>query len=307
MQAPLPCAAATEAPLPPARPEIGPPPAPPPLLHMTEMRGPDPAVRIRLRAPPPPCIGPAYRGPSGPRNGAPPRPYRFPEISWQQGTVKEPPQRGPAQAYRFYMRREIPRPPAAARRRAPVPEPPARRAPVAATGHMRVSGGRRKALQGAALAAVQSILRSVRIFLDTAASPCEPDSRGLLTAAGGLYTYALEEYGKMLLLGSLPKKGGIVSVSYREIFRSHRKFEAALGALPAECGQLKRGPFNPAIFQIGLNASFVSWTHLLYLDMRRDGHPIAPYLPDAEQFARAVAGLGRAVAEHEASSRRRAP
>ena len=115
---------------------------------------------------------------------------------------------------------------------------PARGAPPVAE-HVRINGGQRETLQGDVLAGVRSLLRSASILLAAAASPGEPDPRGLLTASGALYTYAVEEYGKLLLIESLPEKGGIVSVPYREIFRSHgKKFEAALGALPAECARL---------------------------------------------------------------------
>ena len=148
-----------------------------------------------------------------------------------------------------------------------------------------------------------SLLRSARALLDASASPDEPDSGGLLAVAGGLYTYAVEEYGKLLLLGSLPEKGGIVSVPYLDIFRSHRKkFDAALENLPADCGQLKWGIFDPAIFDpaifnTGIDASFASRASLLYLDMDPDGRPVAPDIPDRGQLAKAIGGLERAVAE----------
>ena len=182
---------------------------------------------------------------------------------------------------------------------------PARRAPSAA-GHVRISGGQRKALQGAVLAGVQSLSRSARILLDAAAAPGEPDPGSLLTAAGGLYTYAVEEYGKMLLLESLPEKGGIVSVPYREIFRSHeKKFEAAFKDLPADCAQLKWGLFDPRLFDpdlfdTGLGAGFAGRTNLLYLDMVPDGRFVAPDIPDPELLTKAVAGLKEAVEKRAA-------
>lgn len=182
---------------------------------------------------------------------------------------------------------------------------PVRRAPSAAE-HVRINDEQRTALQGAVLAGAQSLSRSARILLDAAAAPGEPDPGGLLTAAGGLYTYAVEEYGKMLLLGSLPEKGGAVSVPYREIFRSHeKKFEAAFKDLPADCAQLKWGLFDPGLFDprlfdTGLGAGFAGRTNLLYLDMDLDGRPVAPGVPDPEQLAKAVAGLERAVEKRAA-------
>ena len=192
-------------------------------------------------------------------------------------------------------------------RGAPAPAPAPAAAPAAE--HVRISGGQREILQGAAAAGVQPLLHSARILLDAAASLDtadvlgEPGSGDLLTIAGGLYTYAVEEYGKLLLLGSLPEKAGVVSVPYRETFRSHgKKFEAALRKLPADCALMRRGPFDPRIFDprifnTGMDESFAGRTHLFYLDMGPDGHPVAPHPPDPAQLAKAIDGLGRAVME----------
>ena len=172
-----------------------------------------------------------------------------------------------------------------------------------AADHLGITGRQREILQGAALASVQSLLVSARTLLDKAVYPGGPHWASLLTTAGALYTYALEEYGKMLLLGRIPEKGGIVSVPYREIFRSHRKkFDAALGALPPDCALMTRGPFDPGPpcsrqYGARLDASFASRTHLLYLDITCDGHPALPDSPDPEQLARAVGGLERAATE----------
>lgn len=132
-------------------------------------------------------------------------------------------------------------------------------------------------------------------LLDKAAYPGGPRWASLLAAAGALCTYGLEEYGKMLLLGRHLEKGGIVSVPYRE-------FEAAFIALPPDCALMTRGPFDPGppcFRQHGsrLDASFASRTHLLYLDMTRDGDPAAPDAPDPEQLGRAVGGPERAAVE----------
>lgn len=190
---------------------------------------------------------------------------------------------------------------------------PARRAPSVAE-HVRINGEQRVALQGAALAGVRSLLRSASILLGAAASPGEPDPHGLLTASGALYTYAVEEYGKLLLIESLPEKGGIVSVPYREIFRSHgKKFKAALGTLPAECGQLARGIFDPRIFDPRIfdaemtEATFFTRMSLLYTDIGRSGRPSTPRRLDAKLLRKALQGLEQAVAEWEACNRREAP
>ena len=190
---------------------------------------------------------------------------------------------------------------------------PARGAPSAAE-HAQISAEQRVALQGAVLAGVRSLLRSARILLDAAASPGGPDPRGLLTAAAGLYTYAVEEYGKMLLLESLPEKGDNVSVPYREIFRSHRKkFEAALGALPTDCGRLTRGIFDPRIFDPRIfdtevtEATFFTRMSLFYTDIGRSGRLSTPRRLDAKLLGRALQGLEQAATEWEARNKREAP
>lgn len=170
-------------------------------------------------------------------------------------------------------------------------------------GHLRITAAQRRRLQDAVLAGIGHLLASAEALRRGAASAGAPEPGGLLTVAGGLYTYAVEEYGKLLLLGSLPEKGGIVSVPYREIFRTHqKKFDAALDNLPADCGQLKWGIFDPAlfdpaIFDTGMDASFASRASPLYLDMDPDGRPVAPDVPDRGQLAKAIGGLERAVAE----------
>ena len=181
------------------------------------------------------------------------------------------------------------------------PAPPRGAPPRPAPPRVRIGGGQRKALRGAVLAGAQSLPRSASILLGAAASPGEPDLRGLLTAAGSLYTYAVEVCGKILLPGSLPEKAGAVPAPYREIFRSHgKKFGTALRKLPAGCVLMRRGPFDPRIFDprifdTGLNVSLASRTHPLYLDMSPNGHPVSPHSPDPAHLAKAVDGLERAV------------
>ena len=194
-----------------------------------------------------------------------------------------------------------------------MPEPPPRGAPAAAD-HVRISGGQLWRLQDAILSGIRRLLGSSEALRRAAASAGEPDSGGLLTVAGGLYTYAVEEYGKLLLLESLPEKGGAVSVPYREIFRSHgKKFEAALGALPADCGRLARGIFDPRIFDPRIfdtevtEATFFTRMSMLYTDIDRSGRPSAPRRVDAGLLEKALRGLEQAAAEWEASNRREAP
>jgi AbiV family abortive infection protein len=70
----------------------------------------------------------------------------------------------------------------------------------------------------------------------------------------GLYTYAIEEYGKYLLLKQNTPTNGKVAIDYVEIFREKRhkiKFETAINDLKKqapECINLAKGLFDPEIF-----------------------------------------------------------
>lgn len=171
--------------------------------------------------------------------------------------------------------------------------------------HQRISVEQRESLLDAVLAGIRRLLRSAEALRREALSPDAADPDGLLAVAGGLYTYAVEEYGKALLIESLPEKGGIISVPYREIFGSHgKKFEAALKDLPVECSAIGAGVFDPhifdpRIFDTGLQATFQGRMRLLYLDMDRKGGPIVEDTPDARMLAGALSGLDQALARKE--------
>lgn len=177
------------------------------------------------------------------------------------------------------------------------------------TDPVRISGERRKRMQDAALAGVRRLLDSVVILCSAACDSSAPDQDGPLTVAGGLYISALAEYGKLLLIESLPEKDGYVVVPYLDIFRTHyKKIEAAVAKLPCECAQLKYGVpdpwlFDPHLFDTKLDIRFPRRIHALYLDMKCDGSPVVPSPPDPKQLARAVSLLRQAVATREAQSR----
>lgn len=174
-------------------------------------------------------------------------------------------------------------------------------------GHLRITAARRRSMQDAVLAGIGRLLASAEALRREAASAGASEPGGLLAVAGGLYTYAVEEYGKLLLLEGLPEKGGIVSVPHAEIFRRHgKKFKAAHEALPQECRWLGRGLFDPAIFDPRIfdteaaEATFSGRTSLLYTDIGRTGNPRVARRPDAKMLEKALRGLERAVAEWEA-------
>ena len=112
-------------------------------------------------------------------------------------------------------------------------------------------------------------------------------NNGDVAISAGLYTYAVEEYGKLILLSESPLKNGKVEIDYDLLFgklkhKTHdSKFQAALNRLPDECknigvdysggaflkGMYPKGWFpdersvvadfksRKAIFYCGLNAS----------------------------------------------------
>jgi hypothetical protein len=77
-------------------------------------------------------------------------------------------------------------------------------------------------------------------------------SGGNEAICAGLYTYAVEEYGKILLLKELSPLEGKVKIEINGIFRGKRahkrKFDIAAKNLPSECKTLHEGAFNPRIF-----------------------------------------------------------
>jgi AbiV family abortive infection protein len=87
---------------------------------------------------------------------------------------------------------------------------------------------------------INALLDSVKTLLTNA---------GNASICGGLYMYAVEEYGKLLLLKMYKPSGGKVRIKYRDEFRSHKaKFGVALKVLPKECITLHEGAFDSRVF-----------------------------------------------------------
>ena len=75
------------------------------------------------------------------------------------------------------------------------------------------------------------------------------DNGGTVTICAGLFTYAVEEFGKIVLLRKSRKIDGHVRVNYKKGFRDHNtKFRLAVKKLPNECTTLQIGPFDPKFF-----------------------------------------------------------
>jgi len=94
---------------------------------------------------------------------------------------------------------------------------------------------------------IQETLNGVLKLLESAEKLL--DNGGNETICAGLYTFAVEEYGKILLLKQYTASNGKVKIKYRNEFRYHpKKFEIAAKNLPSECTTLSRGLFDPEIF-----------------------------------------------------------
>ena len=91
-----------------------------------------------------------------------------------------------------------------------------------------------KELQARTLYGIRSILKlstSLLIDLPTSIAPYQHTA---ITA--GLYTYAIEEYGKLLILQSYTSSNGRVRINIYDEFKNHDpKFEKVSEVLPKEC------------------------------------------------------------------------
>ena len=80
------------------------------------------------------------------------------------------------------------------------------------------------------LSGIMRLLESADILLS---------NNGDVAICAGLYTYAVEEYGKLILLNECVPENGKVNINLSQLFYGHKshdfKFKAALNSLPDEC------------------------------------------------------------------------
>ncbi|HJU34752.1 MAG TPA: AbiV family abortive infection protein [Nitrososphaera sp.] len=143
-------------------------------------------------------------------------------------------------------------------------------------------------------------------------------SQASIDIAASLYTYALEEFGKLLLLRNLPKikSSNRRNVNYKNEFACHdKKFELAFDYLQnanhGYCLILNdRGSFSPKSsswrsFDLGLLADFNARLSLLYTDFKyHQGGIILEVHPSVNKdyLIRAIRELRSAVQELNMSS-----
>jgi AbiV family abortive infection protein len=108
------------------------------------------------------------------------------------------------------------------------------------------------------------------------------DNGGNKAICGGLYTFAVEEYGKLLLLKRYIPYEGKVKIRYTGEFLKHaKKFEIALKLLPKECTTIHTGIFDevifdPEVFDVSQVADLEARMAVFYCDFTDSGDNIRP-------------------------------
>jgi AbiV family abortive infection protein len=103
----------------------------------------------------------------------------------------------------------------------------------------------------------------------------------------GLYTFAVEEYGKLLLLENYSPSSGKIQVKYKDEFRNHtEKFRIAIEHLPKECMRLYEAGFGDGFGngfeKIRVIADFEARLGIFYCDFTDSGDGIKP-LPSVDK------------------------
>lgn len=126
---------------------------------------------------------------------------------------------------------------------------------------------------------MQETLTNVLKLLD--ASKKLLDIEGDEAICGGLYTYAVEEYGKLLLLRKYIPRNGLVDIKYKDEFRNHsKKFEEAIMNLPKVCKVIGRigfeEGFEDGFERIDTVADFEARMAVFYTDFDDSGIDLKP-------------------------------
>lgn len=122
---------------------------------------------------------------------------------------------------------------------------------------------------------VWSLLDATRTLIDFSIEKGE-DEDGFVDSpivAAGLYTHAVEEFGKYLYLKSIEPIDGEYRIDYSNEFLDHRKkFERALSHLPRECalvhlGEVTDPRFYEPDFNTDIIANFETRKRIFYSDL----------------------------------------
>ena len=126
---------------------------------------------------------------------------------------------------------------------------------------------------------IESLLYATRTLINDIVEYEEEDedSHGIISigdpiVAAGLYTFAVEEYGKYLYLKTLEPIDGKYHIDYSNEFTSHKKkFKRALPNLPDECkllnlGEKEDSKFYELDFHGDIIADFETRLRIFYSD-----------------------------------------
>ena len=134
------------------------------------------------------------------------------------------------------------------------------------------------------------------------------DVGGNKTICGGLHTFAVEEYGKLLLLKRYIPHNGKVEIKYAGEFLKHsKKFEIALKSLPKKCTTIHTGIFDeaifdPEVFDVSQVADLEARMAAFYCDFTDSGDNIKPVpAVDVKLLKVAIAELRSIVLETDIS------
>lgn len=143
--------------------------------------------------------------------------------------------------------------------------------------------------------AQQETLSGIVALLDSSKKLLENGGNEAICA--GLYSYAVEEYGKILLLKQYNPTNEKVKIKYKDEFTKHEdKFDTAIRKLPKECVNLRRTGFEEG-FENGFEhkeiiADFESRMAIFYSDFDDSGIEIKSVPPiDKDKLKNAIEKL----------------
>ncbi len=149
----------------------------------------------------------------------------------------------------------------------------------------------------------QETLHGVVKMLESAERLLENGGNEAICA--GLYAYAVEEYGKLLLLRHYSPSSGKIRIRYKDDFRKHAaKFGIAIERLPLECITLSKGVFSRQVyskehFRTDEIADLEARQAAFYTDFTDSGNRIKPVPPVDKNLLRKAINQFKTIAYEE--------
>jgi len=144
-----------------------------------------------------------------------------------------------------------------------------------------------KGIAVATLYNIQSILDGVRVLLETNIKENKDVLFERPYLAAGLYTFAIEEYGKYLMLESITENDGKCKVNYKNFLNHTKKFQKALEIIPEECKLIHKGSFSNSFsssFDVDEIADFEARKSIFYSDLTDNNEVKSLPAVDAESL-----------------------